>query len=226
MHYLIFYAPGCGPAAMAYGEVIRHRRHEVLLRELAEWAMVPNGEDADGVLLMVGDVEPDAMAMAELGAYYPTTVITRIAPGDEPWPITEAEAIVMGPLNKLRHDAALLGIEIDSSYDETRLAALIQEAASKLTSEADREREKAEQITRDADQLEAARKAVAEAMKPDHTVKDTSDPLFGIDISDVLQVRDVAKALGCPTNPNPHTKAETIVKAIRAFLGQQQELAA
>lgn len=241
MKYLLFFnANRSGEAAKTFAGPLRHRRHRVYLRDLAAWrASGAEVEPCDGLILMFGEDE-DAPALAELEKAYKGTDQIHVAPGDDVWPPSEDEAKAMNSLNQLRHDAALLGIEVDPAFDEERLVKLIRSAEGRERDQAQADEEAAQKIEREVEAARNAREGGAgtdagAGLPPPPAAEgagapagdgNTSaatpapDPLEGVDTGDVKALREFAKTNNIPVSPNPKTGAAKLLASIRLVLGK------
>lgn len=155
MKYLLFFYGPNGDAAKRFAEPVRHRRHHAFLRDIEAWRSSGRDvEPCDGLILMLGGEEPKPSDL--LKAYKHVEDVRHVRPGDPIWDPSEDDLERMNPLNRLRHDAALLGIEVDPAYDEDRLAGLIKVAKGEA---AEHEAAEEAEATRIAAEAEAAAKA-------------------------------------------------------------------
>lgn len=143
MRFLLIFPGALVAAAKQYATPLRHRRNTVYLRELEMVQAHPEVEACDGLISMV--LNPDDPIPSVIRTLWPLMDVLKICPGDSLSEPSELERMKMNPLNLLRHDAALLGIEVDPAFDEVRLAALIAD------------RQGAARVENEADELEARR---------------------------------------------------------------------
>lgn len=233
MNYLLYFYPANGDAAKAFAAPLRHRRHRVFLREIPEWLRERERESCDAVILMLAATEE---VPGELATAYDN--IIQVAPGDEPWSPGEDELKAMSPLNKLRHDAAMLGIEVNPAFDAERLVELIGAAEGEEAAMKAREEAEALRIEREADAAQAVREGKAPAAdvasatggaeeagatsesEGGQDATPASDPLAGVDVNDATALREFAKARGFPVNPNKRTSAAKLLATIKIALGE------
>lgn len=164
---LIYFPTELGAAAKAVAAPLRHRRNHVFLRDIFAYreAGCP-AERADRVVVVREGADwtkRHGELLAKLKAGSAVERLYFVTPGDQPWEPTEEEARAMNPLNKLRHDAALYGIEVKPEYDELALSVLIADAKQRQEEADAAELKKQEAITAEADRLAAERAASASA---------------------------------------------------------------
>lgn len=198
MKYLLFFASHNGEAAKAYAAPVRHRRHHVYLRDIGAWQRSREYEACDGIILMQADGEA-APGVDELLKAYKGVEHRFVAPGDPIWAPDEDEVARMNPLNKLRHDAALLGIEVDPAYDEARLAGLIKAAKGDADEIAAAEEAEAQKIAKAAEKAAKAREGAGagdgEAPPPVETPPPAADaPAPGAAVAAEAPAADAAAA--------------------------------
>lgn len=241
MRFLLIFPNRLAAAAKAYAVPVRHRRHQVFLRELEQMIYHPEVEACDGLIYMTDD---DAPLPGVIATLYPMLETRTVAPGDAVWAVDADEAQAMNPLNQLRHDAALLGIEVDPAFDEIRLSALINDRRGAERVRLEAEELEATRLAELADKARIQREAGATrgaaggdttavpradpATPPDGglvlleegALLPAGDPLAGIDLSNAIELRAFAKAHNIPVSPNKATGAEKLLIAIRRNLGE------
>lgn len=242
MRFLLMFPGRLAVEAKDYAIPVRHRRHHVFLREIEQVERYPEAEACDGLILMTDEAMPEIPAI--LTTLYPETDVRIVRAGDPVWDADADETQAMNPLNTLRHDAALLGIEVDPAFDEIRLSTLINEKrssasealaadeleATRIAALADAARmEREAGATRDA--AGGKKTAVSRAAPPppadaglvllgEGSLLPPTDPLVGVDLSNALELRAFAKAHNIPVSPNKGTGAEKLLAAVRRNLGE------
>ena len=154
----------------------------------------------------------------------------------------------MNPLNKLRHDAALLGIEVLDEHTEEQLAGLISAAEDEKRKREEAEEAEAREIAAAADRAQREREknagegagggsgnanagegggaggsqegANSNPPPADPPINaDALNELVSLNVEDVQTLRDFAKKHNIRLNPNKNVKAEKLLAAIRVALG-------